>query len=683
VTDELAVAIVGMSGRFPGARDLDEYWANLRAGACSIRDFDADELRAAGVDADDLARPEYVRAKGYLADADRFEAELFGFNRTEAAVLDPQHRLLLEVAWSALEDAGYDPRDTPGRTGVYVGGGSTEHHLAANTDPRLLAEVGGMQLRILTGPEFLAPWVSYRLGLTGPSLTVQTACATSLTAVHLAVQALLLGECDTALAGGVSVDSVAKRGYVYQEGGIYSPDGRCRPFDEAAAGTVAGNGGGVVVLRRLADALADGDPIRAVILGTAVTNDGSAKVGFTAPSVAQQTAAIAEAWAAAGLDPSAAQYLEMHGTGTALGDPVELAAAAAAIGRPATARPCRIGSVKSNVGHLDTAAGVTSLIKVVLMLGHRTMVPMANVTRPHPELASTHASTFRLVDRVLPWDPPGDGPRLAGVSSVGIGGTNAHVVVAEAPERVRPAPPTRAELLPLSARTEPQLRAAARRLAAALRSQDAPALVDVAHTLRTGRTPLPVRDCVLARTADEAARALDALAGGGPRAAGEAGPAAAGADWARGADVRWPESAPGARRVHLPTYPFAGESYGALTLDARRDRAAGPPDGGNGGPARLTEAAVIELVSGSLGRPEALDVHESYIALGGDSLAAIHLADRLRDRFGVDVPIELFLEPLPLAELVSRITTDGDGAGPSLLADLLDEVEASAPAVNP
>ncbi|MEU4222093.1 beta-ketoacyl synthase N-terminal-like domain-containing protein, partial [Actinoplanes sp. NPDC026623] len=514
MNDASAVAVVGMSGRFPGARDLPEYWTNLSAGVCSIRDFDRDELIADGVDPHELRQPGYVPAKGYLADADRFEAQLFGFNGTEAAVLDPQHRLLLEAAWSALEDAGYDPRQAPGRTGVYVGGSPTEHQLAAGTDRRLRSELGGMQLRILTDREFLAGWVSYRLGLTGPSLTVQAACATSLTAVHLAAQALLLGECDTALAGGVSVDAVGKRGYVYREGGIFSPDGRCRPFGEKAAGTVAGSGVGVVVLRRLADALADGDPVRAVILGSAVTNDGSAKVGFTAPSVDRQTEAITEAWAAAGLEPAAAQYLEMHGTATALGDPVELAAAAAAVGHP-YGGPCRIGSVKSNIGHLDAAAGVASLIKVVLMLGHRELVPTANVTDPHPDLVSTHSGTFELVGGERQWEPPGAGPRLAGVSGVGIGGTNVHVVLAEAPGTSRPAPPERVELIPLSARTDGQLRAAAGRLAAALRAPDAPALADVAHTLHTGRAPLACRGYVLAGSVPEAIEALTALAESG------------------------------------------------------------------------------------------------------------------------------------------------------------------------
>jgi acyl transferase domain-containing protein/acyl carrier protein len=693
MTDAPAVAIVGMSGRFPGARDLGEYWANLRAGVCSISDFGEDELLASGVDPDELGRPDYVPAKGYLAEADRFEAELFGFNRTEAAALDPQHRLLLETAWSALEDAGYSPRKAPDRTGVYVGGSPTEHMIAANVDRRLAAELGAMQLRTLTDREFLAPWISYRLGLDGPSLTVQTACSTSLTAVHLAVQALLLGECDAALAGGVSLDSLHKRGYLYREGSIFSPDGRCRPFDEKAAGTVSGSGVGVLVLRRLEDALADGDPIRAVIRGTAVTNDGSAKLGFTAPSVDGQTTAIVEAWSAAGLDPAAAQYLEMHGTGTDLGDRIEVAAATAALGAVAGER-CGIGSVKANIGHLDAAAGVASLIKVVLMLGHRTMVPTANVTRSHPDLALDR-TPFDLVTGVTAWDRPGEGARLAGVTGLGIGGTNVHVVLAEAPEPVPvPAPASdRVELLPLSARTEEQLRSAARALAAALRSPDAPALADVGHTLRTGRAPLAARAQVLAVTPAEAADALAALADGRPAETGEPGEPAQlrelGAAWVRGADVEWPAPAAGARRVHLPTYPFAGESRGALTLTA--PRAPEPVDSArHGDPGRpATEAArrpaslsgadsmtVVDLLSITLGLSGPDDLDQSYFGVGGDSLTAIHLIGRLRDEFGIEAPIELFLEPLTLRELATRISAIRDGADDAMLAALLEEMES-------
>lgn len=688
-TQELAsaVAVVGMSGRFPGAPDLDAYWANLRAGVCSLSTFTEKELLADGTDAAELRSPAYVRVQGRLPDADRFEADLFGFNRTEAAALDPQHRVLLETAWSALEDAGYAPLNAPSRTGVYVGGSPTEHALAAGTDPALAASIGALQVRILTDREFLAPWISYRLGLDGPSMTVQTACSTSLTAVHLAVQALLLGECDTALAGGVAIGSVRKQGYVHYQGGIFSPDGRCRPFDEKAAGTVPGSGVGVLVLRRLEDALADGDPVRAVIRGTAVTNDGSGKVGFTAPGVVQQTAAITEAWAAAGLEPSAAQYVEAHGTGTELGDRIELEAASAAF---AGGAGIGLGSVKSNIGHADAAAGAAALIKTILMLEHATLVPTVDVTSPAPALRE---SPLRLVTEAEEWPGRAGLPRLAGVTSVGIGGTNVHVVVQEAPgRRARADAGDRPVVLPLSARTEPQLAVLADRLAARLRAADAPALADVAHTLRTGRVGMPVRAYVVAGAAREAADRLTALAEGRRDTTTDS----LGEAWLRGEDVTWPDLDGDVRRVRLPTYPFAGESHGALTLrgpgaqepeapsqaqgasQALEAAAPGTPSPG-AGVADDLEARIAALVVEALDLRTADDLAQTYFEAGGDSLTAVHLAGRLRDELDIDVPIQLFLEPITLREMTVRIREmKQSGAADGALDALLAEFEAEA-----
>ncbi|GHG97186.1 beta-ketoacyl synthase N-terminal-like domain-containing protein [Streptomyces lanatus] len=663
---ESAVAVVGMSGRFPGAPDLDTYWANLRDGVCSLSTFTEKELLADGADPAQTAHPAYVPAQGRLVDADRFEAELFGFNGTEAAALDPQHRVLLETAWSALEDAGYAPLNAPRRTGVYVGGSPTEHALAAGTDPALAAAIGALQVRILTDREFLAPWISYRLGLDGPSMTVQTACSTSLTAVHLAAQALLLGECDTALAGGVSIGSVRRQGYVHYQGGIFSPDGRCRPFDEKAAGTVPGSGVGVLVLRRLEDALADGDPVRAVIRGTAVTNDGSGKVGFTAPGVDQQTAAITEAWAAAGLDPSAAQYLEAHGTGTELGDRIELEAASTAFGAR-TGTEIALGSVKSNIGHADAAAGAAALIKTILMLEHTTLAPTVDVTSP---VAALRDSPLRLVTEAREWPGGPDLPRLAGVTSVGIGGTNVHVVVQEAPERPpRPHAAAHPVVLPLSARSAPQLAVLADRLAARLRASDAPPLSDVAHTLRTGRVAMPVRGYVVATDAREASDRLTARAEGHRDTVTDP----LGEAWLRGEDVTWPALGDEVRRVGLPTYPFAGGSHGALTLR-------GPvAEGGSPAPANELETRVAELVIEALDLSGAADLERTYFEAGGDSLTAVHLAGRLRDELDIDVPIQLFLEPITLKDMTNRIVeTKQNGEGDGALDALLTEFEAES-----
>nr|WP_072488643.1 type I polyketide synthase [Streptomyces atratus] len=657
-----------MSGRFPGAPDLDTYWANLLGGLCSVTDFTEEELIADGADPQEVRGRDYIPAKGHLADADRFDAELFGFNRTEAAALDPQHRLLLQTAWSALENAGRSPLGGTARTGVYVGGGPTEHMLAAQTDPRLAASVGALQVRILTDREFLAPWISYRLGLQGPSLTVQTACSTSLTAVHLAVQSLLLGECDTALAGGVAVDTVRKRGYVHQQGGIYSPDGRCRPFDERAGGTVPGNGVGVVVLRRLSDALADNDPIRAVIRGSAVTNDGATKVGFTAPGVDQQTAAVVEAWAAAGLDPADAQYLEAHGTATALGDRIEAAAATAAFkGALGTGR-IGIGSVKSNIGHLDAAAGVAALIKSVLMLEHATLVPNAGAGRPHPELGFDD-SPFHLIERPAAWPEPEHGPRRSGVSSVGIGGTNVHVVLEEAPRRTgawAPDAEGAPEVLLLSARTREDLSALAGRLAGALRAPKAPSLADTAYTLCLGRTPMAVRGYVRAGDRAGAAELLAELASGGAVALG--GPDPLGEAWLAGEPV---VREGGGRRVALPSYPFAGESHGAYRLGPVAPAGEQPEQGGGGGD---LEQGVRALLAEALGLADADDPEMTYFAAGGDSLTAVHLVGCLRDDFDLDVPITLFLEQLTLHEMARRIVATGEGD--DSLDALLSEFEA-------
>ncbi|MEV4112478.1 beta-ketoacyl synthase N-terminal-like domain-containing protein [Nonomuraea sp. NPDC049695] len=710
MTDAPAVAIVGMSGRFPGARDLAEYWRNLRDGVCSIADFGEEELLASGVDPEELRSPGYVPAKGFLAGADRFEHELFGFNATEAAALDPQHRLVLETAWAALEDAGYDPRGVPEGTGVYVGGGPTEHSVAAQVDRRLRARLGPMHVRIFTDREFLAGWLSYRLGLTGPSMTVHTACSTSLATVHVAVQALLTGECDLALAGGVSIDSPYPRGYLYEPGGIYSPDGRCRPFDEKAAGMVGGDGVGLVVLRRLEDAQADGDQIYAVIRGTAVSNDGAARVGFTAPGVDGQTAAILEAWAAAGLDPADAQFLEAHGTGTDLGDRIEVAAAAAAF---AGAR-CELGSVKSNIGHLNAAAGVAGLIKVALMLAHRTMVPTVNVTRPHPDL-DLDATPFHLLTETREWDARV--ARLAGVSSLGIGGTNVHAVLEEAPPSDRrsptpsyqrpetsphrdtsaapsqstladpsqstlevpsqsalegidpsagaaPEPGTSAVVLPLSARTQAQLSTAAQRLAAALREPGAPPLADVAHTLAHGRAAFDARAYVVAATHEEAAAALEALTSA-PTGTSAPVKDPLGEAWVAGREVGWPSAG---RRVHLPTYPFAGDSHGALTLSPQPTAPEPQPEDR----AEDRATAVSELFMTTLALSAPSDLDRTYFAVGGDSLTAVFLVSELRDRFGLDLPIETFLREHTLNEIIARALNPEDD---DPLGDLLDELE--------
>jgi amino acid adenylation domain-containing protein len=499
------IAIIGMAGRFPGAEGVSELWENLRAGVESITHFTDEELIAAGVDPARLAHPAYVRAAGALDGADLFDAELFGINPREAEVMDPQHRIFLECAWHALEDAGYGSEEGRGAVGVFAGTTFSTYVLYA--DQEALATVGSLQALIGNDKDHLATRVSYKLGLKGPSVGVQTACSTSLVATHLACQSLRNGECDLALAGGVSIAVPLKRGYLYQEGSIASPDGHCRAFDAAAGGTVGGNGAGVVVLKRLEEALADGDPVYAVIKGSAINNDGADKVGYTAPSLEGQAAVIAEAQEMAGVAPETIGYVEAHGTGTRLGDPIEIAALTRAF-RRGTAKTgfCAVGSIKTNIGHLDAGAGVAGLIKAALAVEEGFLPPSLNFEQPNPEIDFA-ASPFYVNAEPRRW-PGQEGPRRAGVSSFGIGGTNSHVVLEEAPPPLPAGAARDWQLLVLSARTGSALDRLAASLAAHLRRHPDLPLADVAHTLQTGRKRLSHRRVLTARTSEEAAAVL-------------------------------------------------------------------------------------------------------------------------------------------------------------------------------
>lgn len=506
------VAVVGMSGRFPGAPDLARFWDNLWQGVESISRFTPQELRAAGVPERVFAHPDYVPARGALEGGELFDAEFFGIGAREAELTDPQHRVFLECAWQALEDAGYDPERIDGPVGVF-GGASLSNHLRdlIRVGPELLETVGGFQAVTGADKDFLATRVSYKLGLRGPGVTVQTACSTSLVAVHLACRSLREGESDLALAGGVSVRLPGVSGYRYREGGIASPDGHCRAFDARAAGTLGGDGVGVVVLKRLRDAEAAGDTIRAVILGTAINNDGAEKVGYTAPGVRGQSEVIRAALADAGAEGRSISYVEAHGTGTALGDPIEVAALTEALGDAQERRgPCALGSVKTNIGHLDAAAGIAGLIKTVLALERRSLPPSLHYSEPNPEI-DFEAGPFRVQAEPAPWNVQ-EGRRRAGVSSFGIGGTNAHAVLEEAPDPESTPTARTWQLMPLSARTAEALDEAARRLAVHLEREDAtgpPAeLADVAYTLQVGRARFPHRRVAVCAGVGEAVQML-------------------------------------------------------------------------------------------------------------------------------------------------------------------------------
>ncbi len=504
------IAIISMAGRFPGAQSVEEFWSNLRNGVESISRFTDEELLAAGASQADLRDPNYVRAKGVLNDIELFDGLFFGFNPREAEITDPQHRLFLECAWEVLERAGYDTQRYDGRIGVY-GGAGISSYLFANlaTNPDVIESVGLYQTLMRNKSDHLTAHVSYKLNLKGPSVNIQTACSTSLVAVHLACQSLLSGECDMALAGGVTISVPQTLGYQYREGGINSPDGHCRPFDAQAKGTLGGNGVGIVLLKHLEEALADGDIIQAVIKGSAINNDGSRKVGYTAPSVEGQAKAIIAAQLTGELSADSISYVEAHGTATVLGDPIEVAALTKSF-RASTSRShfCALGSVKSNVGHLDSAAGVAGLIKTVLALKHRELPPSLHYTAPNPEI-NFASSPFYVNDELRAWENVGNGPRRAGVSSFGIGGTNAHVVVEEAPPLPAAAPSSRGwHLLVLSGRTTAAVTAATAKLRRHLEAHPDISLADVAYTLQVGRREFAQRRAVVCRNVADAIEAL-------------------------------------------------------------------------------------------------------------------------------------------------------------------------------
>ncbi len=512
------IAIVGMAGRFPGAHDVEAFWRGLADGIEMLSDFSDEEVLAAGIAPALAADPHYVKRGGVLEDAELFDARFFGVYPREAEIMDPQQRVFLELAWTALEHAGYDPATYGGAIAVFAGSGMNTYLLFNLLGNREVREtVQGYQLNISNDKDFLPTRVAYKLNLRGPAINVQTACSTSLVATHLACQALLNFQCDMALAGGATVRVPQKGGYLYQEGGIASPDGRCRAFAADAAGTVGGNGAGIIVLKRLTDALAEGDTIYAVIKGSAINNDGSAKVGYTAPSIEGQTAVIANAQGIAGVAPDTISYIEAHGTGTALGDPIEIAALTQVFRERSegTLAPqyCAIGSLKTSVGHLDAAAGVASVIKTALALTHRQIPPSLHFDRPNPHIDFTN-SPFYVNTTLRDWISP-TGPRRAGVSSFGIGGTNAHAIMEEAPAQGATGPSRPWQLLLLSAKTEPAL---ARRTAdladyLARNTPTAAGLADVAYTLHVGRQALAQRSAAVVR---DAADALAVLSGREP-----------------------------------------------------------------------------------------------------------------------------------------------------------------------
>ncbi|MEU3424328.1 type I polyketide synthase [Streptomyces gardneri] len=505
------IAVVGLAGRLPGAPTIDAFWRNQRDGVESVSRFSPQQLADAGWPAEMVAHPDYVPAAAVIEDADHFDAEFFGYTEEQAKISDPQQRIFAETVWHALEDTGHDPSRFDGAVGVYAGQFANKYlplNLLANAEFR--GSLSAFSARPYNDKDFLATRAAYLCDLRGPAMTVQSACSTSLVAIHLACQALLGHECDMALAGGVALPVPLIGGYPVVAGGIFARDGHCRPFDAASSGTVPGYGVTVVALRRLSDALADNDNIRALILGSAVNNDGSAKFGFNAPSMQAQAEVIATAHTVAGVPSESIGYIEAHGTGTPLGDPIELAGLTKAFNTSERGY-CAIGSTKANIGHLDAAAGAAGFARAVLALEHAEIPPSINYDAPNPALLLDR-TPFYIPTTARPWQPA-ETPRRAGVSAFAVGGTNAHVVLQEAPTPQATAPnPRDRHLLVLSARTGKALAEAAGNLADRLDRPDDLDLADVAHTLQVGRREFPVRRYLVCSDRAEATAALRTLA---------------------------------------------------------------------------------------------------------------------------------------------------------------------------
>jgi amino acid adenylation domain-containing protein len=508
------VAIIGAAGRFPGARNLEELWALLSEGRETTTFFDRKDLDPL-VPERDRSDPAYVPARGVLADIDQFDGAFFGITPSEAELMDPQQRVFLEVCWEAFENAGYVGERIEGPVGVWASKGNDFYYLYnVLTRPDKLAVMGEIAAEIANEKDHIAPRVSHKLNLTGPSLSVHTACSSTLVVVENAYQALATRQVDVALAGGVDIRTPQRSGQRFEEGGIFSDDGRCRPFDAAATGTMFGEGAGAVVMKRLDDALRDGDGILAVIKGAAVNHDGGKKVSYLAPSVEGQARVIASALAIGGVDPDTVSFIEAHGTGTPIGDPIEVEALTRVF-RAYTQRKgyCAIGSIKSNFGHATTAAGIAGLLKVVLALGRRKIPATLHYSAPNPRIDFDN-SPFFVNPGLIDWAPSGP-VRRAGVSSFGFCGTNAHVVVEEAPPARPSSPPSRpVQLFLLSARHPKALEEMARSLAASLEGASAERFADAAYTTQVGRKRFEHRRCVAAASPEGAAAALAQASGG-------------------------------------------------------------------------------------------------------------------------------------------------------------------------
>lgn len=644
------IAIIGMSGQFPQSPTIDDFWNNLKCGRELITFFSDTELLEGGLDPAILANPAYVKAKGFLSDADCFDAEFFGYSAREAEVIDPQQRLLLEWASIALESAGYDPEQFEGLIGVFASS-SLSSYFYLNLFSHLYGSFGKSQDEMLmvmgNEKDFLATRIAYKLNLKGPAKSIQTACSSSLVAIHDACQSLLNFECDIALAGGISITFPLKNGYFYTKEGINSPDGHCRAFDHLSAGTLIGNGGGIVVLKRLSEALEEGDTIHAIIKGSSVNNDGAQKIGFTAPSIEGQANAIIASQLAAKVAPETITYIECHGTGTILGDPVEIKALTAAFEARTDAKQfCAIGSVKTNIGHLDAASGVAGLIKTVLSLKNRQIPASLHFEKSNPKI-DFDQTPFYVNTQLTPW--VSKHPLRAGVSSFGIGGTNAHVILEEAPvQQIDWATSTEHLLCPFSAKTEKALKKMLSHFLNAFSHLTYP-LEDIVYTLQVGRKAYEKRVCFLASSKEELFKVIESYVQSGQSLnSGASDLHLLGLRWSKGEMIQWPISLhQKRRRVPLPTYPFEKKRYHlaprnlhskfvpSQTVDkhllTRRENYVAPENN--------IEKHLTALWEKSL-RVEGIGLRDDFFQLGGDSLLALEIVDGVRLLYRIDMNLQ-------------------------------------------
>ncbi|MBS0628758.1 MAG: hypothetical protein JSS30_00865 [Verrucomicrobia bacterium] len=660
------IAIIGLSGQFPQSRSIDEFWENLRNNRELISFFEKDHHSVRDLPEELFNNPNYVFAKGILENSCQFDNELFSYSIRESELMDPQARKFLMWSWEALENGGYDPDQYDGLIGVFACC-SISSYLFFNLFPhlRMQSKASSDEMLAVLGcdKDFLATRVSYQLGLKGPSKTVQTACSSSLVAIHDACQSLLNYECDMALAGGVSITFPEKGGYLYVKEGINSKDGRCRPFDSQSSGTVSGNGGGIVLLKRAADALEHGDTIRGFIVGTAINNDGRDKVGFTAPSVKGQAQVIAQAISNAGITPNEIIYVEAHGTGTQLGDPIEIEALNAAFAPSWDySKRCSIGSVKANIGHLDAAAGVAGLIKAVLCLENRLLPPLKHFQTPNRQIdfSSTPFSPLREAQLISDLNKP----IYAGVSSFGIGGTNAHAILQAAPKVHSREEGDQWNCFPFSAFCPETLNNLLKRFITFLKKTDA-CLSDIGFTLRVGRRQLGTRVIFHSKSKADLLFQIESYFENRGLSDTPVIPnflREIGNRWSLGEKIIWGEyDLPLGKRIPLPNYPFKCKNFYIEPLIHKKSPVLIPNE------EKKTFNGEIERIWCEVLKIKSASEEDNFFAFGGDSLLALELCDLIRQSFFIDVSIKSLLESPTLGHLQKHAS--------ELLFETLEELD--------